>query len=194
MKKNINYKFLARAWAWTWDLFQFQGGLIWSVQKNLVCCFYFPIRSFVFWNSWKCIYIQSLVLDCGNKQLSLLCSTHQIGRNKCASIGFRGNSAAVNKCRFMTMKIWIFDMKVSLLIVCVCTYVFEKCESSASYNSYYNEAVNRNQRLKSAITNELPKEGKFFDTMSECKWWSCFYQPAVITSWLVRLLVGWSLL
>lgn len=60
-------------------------------------------------------------------------------------------------------------MKVNLLIVCVCTYVFEMCDSSATYNSFYNEVVNQNEQLKSAITNDLPKEGKFFDTMSECK-------------------------
>lgn len=61
-------------------------------------------------------------------------------------------------------------MRVHLLIVCVCTYVL-RCDSSGSYNSFYNEVVNKNEQLKSAISNDLPKEGKFFDAMSECK---CF--------------------
>ncbi|KAL5287003.1 PRSS41 family protein [Megaselia abdita] len=74
--------------------------------------------------------------------------------------------------------------KVNLLwIVCVCTYVF-KCDSSVSsdsrdssgsYNSFYNEVVNQNAPLKTAISKDLPKEGKFFDAMSELIPQSCRY-------------------
>ena len=63
----------------------------------------------------------------------------------------------------------VFPLNMRVTTYCIYLALIYFCDkTSGSYNSYYNEVVVKNN-LKSAIANDLPIQGKFFDAMSERK-------------------------